>query len=77
MPSLRLRIELRDVEPTIWREVVVPTDLPLTELHSAIQAAMGWGNAHPYSFARGEDSASGMVWASVRLDGAQIGRAHV
>ena len=70
MPSLRLRIELRDVEPTIWREVVVPTDLPLTELHSAIQAAMGWGNAHPYSFARGEDSASGMVWASVRLDGA-------
>lgn len=70
MPSLRLRIELRDVQPTIWREIVVPADLPLIELHTAIQAAMGWGNAHPYSFARGADSTSGTVWASVTLDGA-------
>ena len=70
MPSLRLRIELRDVEPTTWREVGVPADLPLTELHTVIQAAMGWANAHPYSFTRAKESPSSGVWASVPLAGA-------
>lgn len=46
-----LRIELRGVKPAIWREVWVDPAISLRQLHAIIQAAMGWDNAHLYSFA--------------------------
>lgn len=46
-----LRIELRGLRPVIYREVLVAPDMPLHQLHSLIQAAMGWENAHLYGFA--------------------------
>lgn len=46
-----LRIELRDLEPVIWREVWVDPAITLRRLHGVIQAAMGWENCHLYGFA--------------------------
>lgn len=51
---LRLRIELEDVEPPIWRAVQVPTDLTLDDLHTVIQVAMGWTDSHLHRFTVGE-----------------------
>lgn len=45
-----LKITLKNVQPTIAREVLVPSDLRLDRLHDVIQIAMGWGNAHLHEF---------------------------
>jgi len=46
-----LRIELKDIEPLIWRRVAVRTSINLRAVHSVIQAAMGWLNCHLWEFA--------------------------
>ena len=52
-PRLRLHVSLRDVEPAVWRTVVVPSDLPLDGLHEVVQTAMGWEGYHLHSFTAG------------------------
>jgi hypothetical protein len=49
----RLRIELDEVKPRVWRRVEVPTDIHLDDLHRVIQVVMGWENYHLYEFRRG------------------------
>lgn len=51
---LQLRIELLDIEPLIWRRIVVPDSLTLLELHAIIQGAMGWRDSHLHLFEIGE-----------------------
>ncbi len=46
----RLRIELEDIRPVIWRELLVPSDTTLAKLHAAIQAAFPWTNSHLHLF---------------------------
>jgi len=48
--SLQMRIDLREVKPPIWRRIVVPDSLNLTELHAVIQGAMGWSDTAMHSF---------------------------
>ena len=50
MGQLALRIELREVKPRIWRELLVPDTITLTRLHDVIQAAMGWTDTHLHEF---------------------------
>ena len=50
--ALLLRIELKDFKPAIYREVLVDPEITLRALHTVIQAAMGWENAHLYAFAQ-------------------------
>ncbi len=45
-----IRIELKGIEPKIWRMVQVNSDISLNELHHILQIAMGWTNSHLYSF---------------------------
>jgi hypothetical protein len=45
-----VRIELRDSDPLIWREVEVPTSLSLEALHDIIQILMGWADCHLWEF---------------------------
>ncbi len=49
-----VRIELRDTDPLIWREVEVPTSITLKGLHDIIQAVMGWLDYHLWEFTVGE-----------------------
>jgi hypothetical protein len=48
-----VRIELRDTDPLIWREVEVPTSITLKVLHDVIQAVMGWFDYHLWEFTIG------------------------
>jgi hypothetical protein len=50
MQGLLLRIELQGIAPPIWRQVCVPRDLSLGDLHTVIQIAMGWQNCHLHTF---------------------------
>ena len=47
-----LRIELRELKPAIYREVLIDPGITLRKLHAVIQAAMGWENAHLHAFAQ-------------------------
>jgi hypothetical protein len=41
-----LRIELKDSDPLVWREVEIPTSITVDLLHAIVQAAMGWQDEH-------------------------------
>jgi hypothetical protein len=49
-----LRIELRHIEPAIWRRLRVPADVPLGVLHDVLQAAFGWKNCHAHDYLVGD-----------------------
>jgi hypothetical protein len=48
-----VRIELRDSDPPIWRQVEVPTSISLKVLHDVIQIVMGWFDYHLWEFTIG------------------------
>jgi len=48
--TISLRIEIIGIEPLIWRNVIVPSDIALDELHSVIQGAMAWQDYHLHEF---------------------------
>lgn len=52
LPSRRLtlRIQLRDIAPLIWREVNVPDEYSLLQLHRCIQLVFGWLDYHLFEF---------------------------
>lgn len=52
--TCRLRIELEDVSPPIWREFLVPSNLPLDQLHPVLQGVMGCLDSHMHSWVGGE-----------------------
>lgn len=46
----QIRVTLQGMEPTVWRRLHVPSDVPLSGLHAVIQVAMGWEDFHLYEF---------------------------
>lgn len=46
----RIKIALRDFKPKIWRRILIPSDIYLSEFHLIIQIAMGWSNCHLHQF---------------------------
>lgn len=46
----QLRIELKHIEPLIWRRILVPENIALPKLHGVLQWAMGWTNSHLHEF---------------------------
>jgi len=46
----QLKVTLADVEPPVWRRVLVPGGYSLDRLHRVIQHAMGWQDYHLHSF---------------------------
>lgn len=49
-----LRITLRDIQPPIWRRVVVRADTSLAELHEILQDVVGWQNYPLWGFMVGQ-----------------------
>src|SRR3989304_5644609 len=45
-----IRVQLRDIEPPIWRMLQVRPQTRLGRLHKIIQRAMGWTNSHLHLF---------------------------
>ncbi len=50
---LQIRIDLEDVDPPIWRRLLIPSDIRLSRLHDVFQAAMGWTDSHLHAFTIG------------------------
>ena len=48
--ALLVRIELQNVSPSIWRDILVPSDYSFWDLHVAIQDSMGWLDYHLHAF---------------------------
>ncbi len=53
-PIARVRIELREIEPTLWRRVDVPLTSTLLALHNIIQITVGWTDSHLFDFVVGD-----------------------
>jgi hypothetical protein len=49
-PIARIRIELEETEPLVWRRVDVPLSSTLMALHDIIQVAMRWTGSHIFEF---------------------------
>jgi hypothetical protein len=69
-PVYQLKITLDHIKPPIWRRVQVK-DCTLSKLHDIIQAAMGWGQSHLWSFnvggeEFGDDADGEMDFSSAR-----------
>jgi hypothetical protein len=52
-PVYQLRIELLDLEPAIWRRILVPASVKLHKLHVVLQWTMGWAGGHLHEFVIG------------------------
>lgn len=46
----QIQIALNGTKPKIWRRILIPSDLLLTDFHNIIQVTMGWENAHLHQF---------------------------
>lgn len=49
-----LRIELLNVEPLIWRRIVVSSQWTFAALHNYLQWVMGWQDSHAHEFRVGD-----------------------
>ncbi|NEX19716.1 plasmid pRiA4b ORF-3 family protein [Thiorhodococcus mannitoliphagus] len=51
--AYQLKIGLIGAKPPIWRRLLIASSTPLSEVHHAIQIAMGWTNSHLHQFEAG------------------------
>ena len=47
-PIARIRIEIEDTSPLVWRELDVPLSTTLAMMHDIIQVVMRWWDYHLY-----------------------------
>jgi hypothetical protein len=47
---LNLRVGVLAVQPPVWRQVALPSDLVLAQLHEVIQVVLGWSGRRPHRF---------------------------
>ena len=40
--AVQIQVSLDEIEPTVWRRLVLPSNWNLEQLHLAIQAAFYW-----------------------------------
>ena len=76
----QVQIYLEDIEPRIWRRILLPKKMTLHELHRIIQLSFDWYDYHLYSFRIGEDNyeapdeeAEGLDSTKARLDRLGLG----
>lgn len=50
----QLKVSLLDLEPSIWRRLLVAQDVRLPRLHNILQVVMGWTNSHLHQFRVGD-----------------------
>jgi hypothetical protein len=54
--QLQLKVTLLDLQPAIWRRLLVPATIKLPKFHTVLQLAFGWTNSHLHAFRLEEDS---------------------
>lgn len=53
-PPYQLKISLLEIEPEVWRWLLVPGGVRLERLHEIFQLTMGWTNSHLHEFRVGD-----------------------
>lgn len=53
MMLYQLRIELNEVQPIVWRRLLVPENVTLTKLNSILYQTMGWHGGHLHEYVVG------------------------
>ena len=53
-PIAKIRIELQEIEPTVWRRIDVPLSSTLLALHDFVQFAFRWTDSHLFEFEIGD-----------------------
>jgi hypothetical protein len=48
--TYQLHVRLADIEPPIWRRLIVSGQVTLSHLHLMLQVVMGWENYHLHQF---------------------------
>lgn len=56
VPAVRVKVTMRDIDPPVWRELVLPGHWHLGQVHEALQIAFGWYEQHLHSFEVGDRS---------------------
>jgi hypothetical protein len=51
--TYRVRVDLDDTSPPLWRRLELASDMRLDELHDVIQIAFGWTDSHLHRFSAG------------------------
>jgi hypothetical protein len=46
----QLKVTVRDIDPPIWRRILVWEDTTLSQLHEILQIVMGWEDCHLHEF---------------------------
>lgn len=54
--QLQLKVTLLEIRPPIWRRLLVPAKLRLSQFHTVLQRAFGWTNSHLHAFQIKDDS---------------------
>lgn len=49
----QLRIELKEVQPLVWRRLLVPENVTLAKLNSILYQTMGWHGGHLHEYVVG------------------------
>ena len=47
---VQIYVQLREVEPAVWRRIQIPAAATMADLHEVLQAAVGWTNSHLHEF---------------------------
>jgi hypothetical protein len=67
---LRLRIQLLEVSPVVWRRIEISADATFWALHVALQNAMGWTDSHLHDFEIPNADGGEPVWIGMpNVDG--------
>jgi hypothetical protein len=51
---LKVRMQLADVDPVVWRRLLIPGAVRLAKFSGMLLAAMGWTNSHLHAFRVGD-----------------------
>lgn len=46
----QIQVALKGFKPKIWRRLLIPSDLLLSDFHKIIQTSIGWTNSHLHQF---------------------------
>ena len=53
--TYRVRVDLKETKPPLWRRLELASDLHLDQLHEVLQEAFGWTDSHLHQFGSGPE----------------------
>jgi hypothetical protein len=53
--AFQIKVTLLNTRPPIWRQLIVPANMTLAQLHDVLQIAMGWEDCHLHEFRIGRE----------------------